>query len=88
MKLFIDSADVKSWTLPRGCPLVQGVTTNPSLIHQAGLPVTLATYLQLLQAAGEHALPELMLQPPAPTRSKPANGWPHCSRPPPPQKSD
>ena len=66
MKLFLDSADVKSWTLPRGCPPVQGVTTNPSLIHQAGLPVTLATYLQLLQAAGEHGLPELMLQLPSP----------------------
>lgn len=65
MKLFIDSADVKSWTLPRGCPPVQGATTNPSLIHQAGLPVTLATYLRLLQAAGEQGLPELMLQLPS-----------------------
>lgn len=65
MKLFLDSAQVSSWTLPAGCPAVQGVTTNPSLVFQAGLPVTLATYLQLLQAAGDHGLAELMLQLPS-----------------------
>ena len=62
MKLYLDSADVSQWTLPAGCPSVVGVTTNPSLVFQAGLPVTLPTYLRLLQAAGEHGLAELMLQ--------------------------
>ena len=65
MKLYLDSAQVSTWTLPAGCPPVVGVTTNPSLVFQAGLPVTLATYLQLLQAAGEHDLAELMLQLPS-----------------------
>ena len=65
MKLYLDSAQVSAWVLPVGCPPVVGVTTNPSLVFQAGLPVTLATYLHLLQAAGEHGLAELMLQLPS-----------------------
>ena len=48
-----------------GCPPVVGATTNPSLVLQAGLAVTLATYLHLLQAAGDHGLGELMLQLPS-----------------------
>lgn len=62
MKIYLDSAQVSSWKLPVGCPAIQGVTTNPSLIHQAGLPVNLATNLQLIQAAGDHGMAELMLQ--------------------------
>ena len=65
MNLYLDSARVKTWALPAGCPAIQGVTTNPSLVYQAGLPVTLATYERLLQAAGDHGLAELMLQLPA-----------------------
>ncbi len=65
MKLYLDSAQVSAWALPAGCPPVVGVTTNPSLVFQAGLPVTLDTYLHLLQAAGEHGLAELMLQLPS-----------------------
>jgi transaldolase len=66
VKIFLDSADAKAWALPSGCPPVQGVTTNPSLLHQAGLPVTLATGERLLQTVGEHGLAELMLQLPVP----------------------
>jgi transaldolase len=62
MKIYLDSAQIDSWKLPVGCPDIQGVTTNPSLIFQAGLPVNLATYLQLIQAATDHGMPELMLQ--------------------------
>jgi len=65
LKLYLDSAQVSAWTLPVGCPPVVGVTTNPSLVFQAGLPVTLATYLHLLQVAGDHGLAELMLQLPS-----------------------
>ena len=65
MKVFLDSAQVSSWFLPSGCPAIAGVTTNPSLVLQAGLPVTLATYLQLIQAAGAHGMAELMLQLPS-----------------------
>jgi transaldolase len=65
LKLYLDSAQVSAWALPAGCPPVVGVTTNPSLVFQAGLPVTLATYVHLLQAAGEHGLAELMLQLPS-----------------------
>ncbi len=66
MKIYLDSAQVDTWTLPAGCPSVQGVTTNPSLVFQAGLPVTLATYERLIKAAGDHGMAELMLQLPSP----------------------
>jgi transaldolase len=66
LKIYLDSAATKTWSLPAGCPPVQGVTTNPTLIYQAGLPVSLPTYLNLLQAAGDHGLAELMLQLPSP----------------------
>ncbi len=62
MKIYLDSAQIDSWKLPEGCPAIQGVTTNPSLVFQAGLPVNLATYLQLIQAAADHGMAELMLQ--------------------------
>jgi len=62
MKIYLDSAQVDTWKLPAGCPAIQGVTTNPSLVYQAGLPVNLHTYLQLIQAAADHGFAELMLQ--------------------------
>lgn len=62
MKFYLDSADVRQWQLPEGCPPVQGVTTNPTLVCQAGLPVSLQGYLRLIGQAGERRLPELMLQ--------------------------
>ena len=62
MKIYLDSAQISTWKLPAGCPAIQGVTTNPSLVFQAGLPVNLATYLQLIQAAADHGFAELMLQ--------------------------
>jgi transaldolase len=66
LKVFLDSAVATSWALPAGCPSVQGVTTNPTLVLQAGLPVTLATYTALLHAASDAGLAELMLQLPRP----------------------
>lgn len=66
MKLFLDSALPASWALPVSCPPVQGVTTNPTLVLQAGLSVTLQTYTGLLQAVADAGLPELMLQLPRP----------------------
>lgn len=62
MKLYLDCADARQWTLPAGCPPVQGVTTNPTLVMQAGLPVSLPGYLQLVAQAGEAKISELMLQ--------------------------
>lgn len=62
VKIYLDSARVDTWTLPAGCPPVQGVTTNPTLVFQAGLPVNLSTYLGLISAAADHGLAELMLQ--------------------------
>jgi transaldolase len=66
LKVFLDSAIASSWALPAGCPPIQGVTTNPTLVLQAGLPVTLATYTGLLGAASDAGLAELMLQLPRP----------------------
>ena len=74
MKLYLDTADTQSWRLPAGCPPIQGVTTNPALVQQAGLPVTLETYLHLLRKAGELRLPELMLQLPRPDVGE-AHDW-------------
>ena len=62
MKFYLDSADAAQWSLPAGCPPVVGVTTNPTLVMQAGLPVSLAGYLKLVAQAGEARIPELMLQ--------------------------
>jgi transaldolase len=62
MKFYLDSADARQWQLPAGCPPVQGVTTNPTLVMQAGLPVSLQGYQRLVAQAGEARLPELMLQ--------------------------
>ena len=66
MKVFLDSAVASSWSLPAGCPPVQGVTTNPTLVLQAGLPVSLVTYTGLLHAGADAGLAELMLQLPRP----------------------
>lgn len=66
MKVFLDSAIASSWRLPAGCPPIQGITTNPTLVLQAGLPVSLPTYTGLLQAVADAGLAELMLQLPRP----------------------
>lgn len=66
LKVFLDSAAAATWALPAGCPPVQGVTTNPTLVLQAGLPVSLPTYTGLLHAAADAGLAELMLQLPRP----------------------
>jgi transaldolase len=66
LHIFLDSAVASSWQLPSGCPPVQGITTNPTLVLQAGLPVTLSTYTGLLQAVSDVGLSELMLQLPRP----------------------
>lgn len=74
MKLYLDTADTRHWQAPAGSPPIQGVTTNPALIQQAGLPVTLETYLHLLSRARESRLPELMLQLPRPDVAE-AHEW-------------
>lgn len=63
--IFLDSADINQWALPVGCPPVAGVTTNPSLVFQAGLSVTLGTYERLVDAASAHGMPHLMVQLPS-----------------------
>ena len=65
LKLYLDTAEASQWQLPAGCPAVQGVTTNPTLIHAAGLPVSLETYVKLINQAGQRGLVELMLQLPS-----------------------
>ena len=62
MRLYLDTANPLEWSLPEGCPPLQGVTTNPTLIHRAGFQATLKTYLYLVDQAGERKVPELMLQ--------------------------
>jgi transaldolase len=62
LKLFFDSADPAHWSLPPGCPKVRGVTTNPTLVLQAKLPVSLDGYCGLVRRAGTQGLAELMLQ--------------------------
>lgn len=66
LKVFLDSAVASAWNLPAGCPPVRGATTNPTLVRQAGLPVTLDSYTGLLQAAADAGMAELMLQLPHP----------------------
>ena len=66
MILYLDSADATSWSMPAGCAPVRGITTNPSLVHAAALPVSLETYLRLIQGVQQQGLAELMLQLPSP----------------------
>jgi transaldolase len=66
MQLYLDTAHPADWTLPAGCAPVAGVTTNPTLIHAAGLPLTLATYAGLIAQAKVKRIPALMLQLPSP----------------------
>lgn len=65
MDIYLDSADISQWALPVGCPPAVGVTTNPSLVFQAGLSVTLATYQHLVDAAGAYGMAHLMVQLPS-----------------------
>jgi len=60
--IYLDTADASQWTLPAGCPPVVGITTNPSLVFQAGLPVSLASYERLVQAAGAAGMAQIMVQ--------------------------
>lgn len=62
LRLYLDSAKAAEWRLPPGCPTVRGITTNPSLVHQAGLPVSLDAYCDLIARVSEHRYAELMLQ--------------------------
>ncbi len=62
MQLYLDTAQASEWTLPAGCPPLAGVTTNPTLVRQAGLHVTLPTYVDLIEHAGRKRLSSLMLQ--------------------------
>jgi transaldolase len=62
MKLYLDSAEPAQWRASPGWPALAGVTTNPSLVHQAGRAVNTETYLALIAQAGQCGLPELMLQ--------------------------
>jgi transaldolase len=63
--IYLDCADSSQWALPAGCPPVVGVTTNPSLVFQAGLSVSLTTYGRLVDAAGAHGMAQLMVQLPS-----------------------
>jgi transaldolase len=65
MQFYLDTANTTEWALPTGCPPIAGVTTNPTLIHAAGLPLTLATYESLIASAVAAQLPALMLQLPS-----------------------
>jgi len=74
MKLFVDSARPQDWQLPAGCPRITGATTNPTLVHRAGLAVRLASYQSLLDAAAQARLQVLMLQLPRPDLHE-AHAW-------------
>jgi transaldolase len=66
VKLYLDSARIDSWALPPGCPPVCGVTTNPTLVYQAGLSITLDSYERLVKATADHGMAEIMVQLPGP----------------------
>ncbi len=62
LRLYIDSTDRSIWEhfLPTG--LFYGVTTNPKLLHQAGIPCTVENLTKLAQAAFELGAREIHLQ--------------------------
>lgn len=65
MKLFIDSADAAQWSLAPGAPVVAGITTNPSLVYQAGVAVSLEGYQALITSAQAAGVSKLMVQVPS-----------------------
>jgi transaldolase len=62
LKLLVDTADVSVWErlLPSG--VFYGVTTNPKLVNQAGLPYTLETLRKLAGSAFALSANEIHLQ--------------------------
>ncbi len=66
MNIFLDTAHTQEWGNIPGCAPIQGVTTNPTLVIQAGMRVTLASYKTFIDMAQQKAIPELMLQLPSP----------------------
>ncbi len=62
LKLLLDSPDVAEWQrlLPSG--LFYGITTNPKLLHQAGLPCTVEVLAGLAARAFEMGAQEIHLQ--------------------------
>lgn len=62
LKLLVDSAIVSDWQrlLPYG--VFYGVTTNPKLMHQAGIPCTLDNLRMLAMAAFDLGAQEIHLQ--------------------------
>jgi transaldolase len=62
LRLYIDSSDRADWEhfLPTG--LFYGVTTNPKLLHQMGIPCTVQNLAGLAQAAFELGAQEIHLQ--------------------------
>ncbi|MFM2079949.1 MAG: hypothetical protein RLZZ219_631 [Cyanobacteriota bacterium] len=62
LRLFLDTADPAAWSrwLPTG--LFHGVTTNPTLLKQAGHPCDLASLRMLSHRALAHGVQELHLQ--------------------------
>jgi transaldolase len=62
LKLLVDTAEVACWEqlLPSG--VFYGVTTNPKLIYQAGLPCTLESLCKLAKAAFNLGANEIHLQ--------------------------
>ena len=62
LRLYIDSTDHTTWEhfLPTG--LFYGVTSNPKLLHQAGIPCTVENLTKLAQAAFELGAREIHLQ--------------------------
>lgn len=74
MRIYLDTADPRQWRLPAGAPPILGATTNPTLLRQAGWPVTPGTGRLLLREAGRQGLRELMLQLPRPNVAE-AQDW-------------
>ena len=62
LRLYIDTPDTAIWErlLPTG--LFYGVTTNPKLLHQAGIACTIENLAQLAETAFSHNAQEIHLQ--------------------------
>ena len=65
MKIFLDTAITQEWRQIQGCAPIVGVTTNPTLVVQAGRLVSLQHYGELIAQAGQRGLADLMLQLPS-----------------------
>lgn len=62
IRLYLDNADVNQWAEFWPLGIFYGITTNPKILHQAGLPCTLKTLRTVIEHAFQYNIAEFHAQ--------------------------